>query len=758
MPDSPPTAPLPSILSRVQRPGRYAGGEFGSLVRRGDGLLRVAVSYPDLYEIGMCNAAVKILYRDLNAVEGVACERVFAPAPDLEAVLREERVPLFSLETAHPLRSFDLVAFSIGFELTLTNLFAILDLGGVPLRAGERGTGDPIVIAGGPATTNPAPLGAFLDGVFVGEAEGWVGPAFARLAAMKRGGAGRGDLLAALRADPSVWFAGRTEPVRRSLWRGFGTRAETAAWPVPSMRVVQDHGTVEIMRGCPNACRFCHATTFYRPCRRKSPEAIRGEVADLVGRAGYREVTLSSLSSGDYPGVHDLVRGLNAAWASDRVSFSLPSLRVDSLSLGLLAELAEVRKSGLTFAVETPRPAWQADVRKRVPLDKVVAILREAKTVGWKAAKFYFMVGLPPAAGADEAGPIVEFLREVRAATGMTLNVNVAGFIPKPHTPYERAAQIGERDALDAIQRIKGALRGPGFRIGYHSPFLSLLEGIVSRGDARAGELVFDAYRRGARLDAWEEHLKADLWRAAIAEADWDVVAETCRARPDGERLPWEAIGLALSLSEVREPAPLAAGSSPVPMVDPCAPVTPAPATPGSCARVLFRFSKRGRAVWISHLDLMTVFERSLARAGYHARFTEGFNPKPRLEFANPLVLGAASAGEIASVEIEDYDGAAGFIRRLGEALPPGIAVCEAAEMPPVLPGARRPSLGAAYWGSEYRLGSERTVLLPKDGPGIKTMLEEAGGPTGVERLRTLAAAPAGEPVSYFAFFSSSRS
>ncbi len=235
------------------------------------------------------------------------------------------------------------------------------------------------------------------------------------------------------------------------------------------------------------------------------------------------------------------------------VSFSLPSLRVDSLSLGLLAELAEVRKSGLTFAVETPRPEWQLDVRKQVPLDKVVALLREAKARGWKAAKFYFMVGLPPAAGADEAGPIVEFLREVRAATGMTLNVNVAGFIPKPHTPYERAAQIGEQDALDAIQRIRSALRGPGFKIGYHSPFLSLLEGIVSRGDERAGELVLEAYRRGARLDAWEEHLNADLWRAVIADAGWDVIAETCRARADGERLPWDGIGLALSRSEVHD-------------------------------------------------------------------------------------------------------------------------------------------------------------------------------------------------------------
>jgi radical SAM superfamily enzyme YgiQ (UPF0313 family) len=756
------------ILARVQRPGRYAGGEYGAVVKEGEGHLRVAVSYPDLYEIGMCNAAVRIIYRDLNRLDGVACERVFAPAPDLEAVLREEGASLFSLETGRPLRSFDVIAFSIGFELTLTNLFAILDLGGIRPRAAERGGEDPIVIAGGPAVSNPAPLGAFLDGVFIGEAEGWLTSMFTRLAHMKRAGARRQALRDELRSDPSVWFAGRTEPVFRAFWRGFGRAAETAAFPVPSLRVVQDHGTVEIMRGCPNACRFCHAASFYRPCRRKDPAAIRREASDLVRLGGYREITLSSLSSGDYQGIHGLVRGLNAAWAADKVSFSLPSLRVDSLSLGLLAELAEVRKSGLTFAVETPRPEWQLDVRKEVPLEKVIAILREAKAQGWKAAKFYFMVGLPPAAGEDEAGPIVGFLREVRSATGLSLNVNVASFIPKPHTPYERAAQLGEQDALDRIQRIRSALHGNGFKIGYHAPLLSLLEGLVSRGDERAGELVLEAWRRGARLDAWEEHLQADTWRSVIADAAWDVVAETCRPRAADERLPWADIGMALSRSVVYEPAggrtvPETADGSifdavrapaPAPVGAPDA----APSTP--TARVLFRFAKRGRAVWISHLDLMTVFERSLVRAEYRARFTEGFNPKPRLEFANPLIVGAESAAEIASVELDDFDDPGRFAERMNRALPPGISVEEAALMPPVSKGSRRPSLGARYWGSQYRLGPDRVVLLSKEGPGLKKVAMEAANPEGsplhIERLRTLATGPGGEPVSYFEAFRSS--
>lgn len=754
-------APLARILCRVQRPGRYVGGEYGSVVKEGEGLFRVAVSYPDLYEIGMCNAAVKIIYRDLNRLDGVACERVFAPAPDLEDLLRREGAPLCSLETGRPLRSFDLIAFSIGFELTLTNLFAILDLGGVPLRASDRGAGDPLVIAGGPSVSNPAPLGAFLDGAFIGEAEGWLEQMFARLAGLKRAGAPREALRDELRSDPSVWFAGRTEAVRRSFWRGFGHAADAAAFPVPSLRVVQDHGTVEIMRGCPNACRFCHAAPFYRPCRCKDAAAIRREADELIRWAGYREITLSSLSSGDYPGLHDLVRGLNEAWSGRKVSFALPSLRVDSLSLELLAELAEVRKSGLTFAVETPRPEWQRDVRKLAPLDKVIAILREAKARGWKSAKFYFMVGLPPAAGDDESGPIVEFLREVRAATGLSLNVNVASFIPKPHTPYERAAQLGEQDALDRIQRIRRALHGGGYKIGYHAPILSLLEGIVSRGDERAGELVLAAYRRGARLDAWEEHLQTETWRSVIAEAPWDVAADTCRARSGDERLPWADIGLGLSRSVVRE----VAGRRPLGHATGCASTGhgAADAPTGPPARVLFRFAKRGRAAWISHLDLVTVFERSLARAGYRARFTEGYNPKPRLEFASPLALGAESSAEIACVDLEECDSGAAFAARLNRSLPPGIAVEEVMLLADPPRGSRRRSLGSCYWGSEYRLGSDRVVLVPKAGPGLKSLRAQPaaseGEPLPIERLRTLAEGPDGAAMSYFeAFRSSARS
>ncbi len=756
-----PARDLSGILQSVEKPARYVGGEYGSIAKEG-AALTVAISYPDLYEIGMSNNAVRILYNLLNRIPDVLCERVFAPAPDFEARLRGAGIPLYSLETGRALRDFDLIGFSVGYELTLTNALAILECGGVAVETSRRGDGEPIVMVGGPTAGNPVPFGVFADCVFIGEAEGWAERAFSDLGRMKKQGASRSDLLAYLRADPSIWHPGRKEKVRRALWRGFASHFADTCFPVPSMRVVQDHGTVEIMRGCPNACRFCHATVYYRACRQKSRDLVAEEVQRLVAAGGYRQVTLSSLSSGDYGGIHELVRDLNARYSPLLVSFALPSLRVDSLGLQLLAEISQVRKSGLTFAVETAKDEWQKEVRKKAGLEKVVEIIRESQSQGWRAAKFYFMVGLPASFDQDESSAIVEYLLAVRAATGMSLNVNVAGFIPKPHTPYERAAQMDEEKALARIMAVKAGLRGTGFKVGYHAPFLAILEGIVSRGDEKAGRLVLDAYRKGARLDAWEEHVKTDIWREAIASAGWDVVAETCRPRLPDEKLPWDLVALGLSSSEISDAPPAALESGPkaklVPNPGDVASQAVAPSAAPERVRVLFSFSKTGPAMFISHLDLMTVMERALARAGYRARFTEGFNPKPRLEFASPLGLGIASQGEIACIDLHDFDSESSFSSRMNAVLPSGIAIRKSALIPPPQPLFPRRSLMSACWGAEYKVsgqGEVRLLRLKASEPSIRKTMEAEGtwGAARALRTRTFAKGRKDEPVSYFEAF-----
>ncbi len=719
---------LDNILLQVNKPARYTGGEFGSYKKTGC-LINMALSYPDLYEISMSNTALKVLYNIFNGIPDVNCERVFAPAPDFEEKLREAKIPLYTLETGIPLKKLDIIAFTIGYELTGTNVLNIIDMGGIPLEADERGEDDPIVIAGGPGVTNPAPFGKIFDAVFIGEAEDAYEPLLEEIKAIKAQGGSRSDMMAAIEAKSFMWTQHKKERVSRAIWSDFGKRVYPAArGPVPSIKAIQNNGVVEIMRGCPNGCRFCHAGIYYRPQREKDIPLILQEIDTLVHTYGYREITLLSLSSGDYSVMPRLITYLNKKYASYGVSFAFPSLKVSSFSLNLLSELNEVRKSGLTFAVETPLPNWQADMNKVATMESIVEIIREAKKLGWRVAKFYFMIGLPVSGGGSEEKEIVDFILQVYAQTRIQLNINVGTFVPKPHTPFQYAAQLTEEESWKKLSYIKDSLRGHPIKVSYHSPFLSYLEGIFSRGDSRASDLLIKAFRLGTRLDAWDEYSRLDVWHKVLDEADWDVKNEVCRQRSTEEPLPWDNVSMGVSTSFYKNEWSKLGTNSFTSVCSPdchhncgiCGsrntvknidqniefpPLPPREPIPEGISRIYFVFAKRNEQIFLGHLDLMGMMEKSIQRAGFFIEFSQGFNPKPRLEFAHPLSLGITSEGEIASINIHGTCTPQEFVQKMNKSLPWGLEIKEAFVVSKEVYKAKKiQSLMSLYSGSQYTL------------------------------------------------------
>ncbi len=719
----------------------------------------------------MSNNAIRILYEGLNALPDVRCERVFAPAPDFAELLARKKIPLYTLESGIPLNSVDMVGFSVGYELCATNMLSVLDTGGVPIRRKDRCDSDPIVIAGGPAITNPHPFSIFLDAVWIGEAETGFYNLIQSVAALKRRGEGREGILQSLGRHPAMWKP-RDESVRsegrvldddvssdresrkavRSIFAGFSGHAYSTALPLPTTKTVQDHGTVEIMRGCPNGCRFCHAGYFYRPQRIKSRDVIFSEVERLVREGGYREITLASLSSGDYPKIGELIGELNRRWAPRRISFQLPSLKVDSFTLPLLEQLSEVRKSGLTFAVETPVESWQASINKAVTFEKTVAILEEARNRGFRQAKFYFMIGLPVSSfGLGEADAIIAFLEKISHATSLALTVNIGTFVPKPHTPFERSAQLSENDAFLALSKIKNSMRRyKNIKVSYHSPFTSLLEGIISRGDDNIGEIIIDAYRRGARLDAWEEHFDRELWKSVLDARDDGSIPNTLAAKSEDQVLPWSDISIRVSSAYLMKEAENSThGIYTSSCTDNCTskcgscteelhvehnyiqedilPITNTdehiPPMPSKSPRtwVVLSYAKKGVAAYYQHLSIIEFFSRAFIMHDVPVAYSEGFNPMPRIETTPPLTIGAESLGEVMQIplEIESID-PADLVETLNKSLPDGLRVLNARVRTRQVEGIRHRSIGSLYAASEFRVVSDMEGLtVPLETPGF---------------------------------------
>ncbi|NLZ38254.1 MAG: TIGR03960 family B12-binding radical SAM protein [Firmicutes bacterium] len=561
------------ILPRLQKPTRYLGNEINAVIKEDKPLqIKVALAFPDLYEIGMSHLGLKILYHLINENDDWSAERVFMPAPDLEAILQEENFPLCSLETVTPLSLFDLVGFTLQYELSYATVLQMLSLGGIPLTAEERNEGDPLVVGGGPCAFNPEPLVDFFDFFILGDAEELLPQVLEIL--QKHKALPRKEKLLRLAAVKGVYVpafyeaqygkqgeylgtVAKTEAVPKTVQRAVVANLDQAFYPidfiVPYGSIVHDRLVLEIFRGCTRGCRFCQAGIIYRPVRERKPETLRELALKMVRATGYEEIALSSLSSGDYSAIDQLVRGLNKDLAREGVSLSLPSLRLDSFATGLAEQVQRVRKSGLTFAPEAGTQRLRDVINKNITEEDLLIAVKDAFANGWTAVKLYFMMGLPTETDedllgiADLAKKVVSAYKEVGGKGKPRVTVSVSIFVPKPHTPFQWFGQITEEEILRRQSVLKKALRIPGVQFQYHDAQTSILEAALARGGRELAPVIKRAAELGCRLDGWEEHFSYSAWQQAFGEVGLELAAAAQKQFAADEPLPWDHLDTGVS-------------------------------------------------------------------------------------------------------------------------------------------------------------------------------------------------------------------
>ncbi|MBI4839293.1 MAG: TIGR03960 family B12-binding radical SAM protein [Nitrospirae bacterium] len=781
-------------IAHFQKPSRYAGSEV-NIIRKGqEARVKAALCFPDTYEIGMSHLGLKVLYSIINNIPYASAERVFAPWIDYEKYLRQKGELLSTLESRRPLKDFDIVGFSLQYELSYTNVLNMLDLGGIPVRAEDRGDEFPVVIAGGPCAANPMPLTPFIDAFVIGDGEEAVKEiidVYERVRGQDSGckiqDAGyrsKDELLKALSELEGVYVPAVHKLNGRRIKRRVVENLDEAHFPeatvVPFNSIVHDRIAIEVARGCAEGCRFCQAGIIYRPVRERSPEKILSLARKLIANTGYEEVSFTSLSTGDYSCLLPLIKTFNRVFSNQHIAISLPSLRVGSVSRDVLDEIKSVRKTGFTIAPEAGTKRLRNVINKNLEDTDYDAALERLFSAGWKNIKLYFMIGLPTETEHDIDG-IMNMVRHAskkgRELTKRSVNINVgiSAFVPKPHTPFQWLGQMPFKELRKRQDYLRNTLQSGGFNFKGQHVEVSLLEAALSRGDADTASLIETAWRLGCTFDGWSETFDFQKWLAAADATGINIMSRAERKYELDDKLPWDIIDTGVTKEfltsefqnafkehttqncrqvchncglECREKSqesednmqPLHHASRITPV---CRPGTHH-ALP---IRIRMIFSKTGALRYLSHLEVVRAFLRAMKRAEVPLVYSSGFHPLPKVSFGPALSVGIEGLNEYFDAEVYAPVNAGEIISKVNAVLPEGLGIVRASAL------AGRVKINDDFiFKYKYEIITDKTPLnrdlllnfmqssqhpITRDGKtiDIRQMVEEADMRDGILRL-----------------------